>query len=101
MASTSELRHTSTLEATANFLAPTFILLTPFVTYLRYHGYELLASEAVICLAGLAALGLLISALIGIRPETLRPMVLLALTLPWTLALARSSAYLALDWVGQ
>ncbi len=99
MAASPDISRPSKLEATANLLAPAFILSTPFVTYLRYHGYDLLATEALICLAGFTALGLLIGALIEIRPETLRPVVLLALTLPWTLALARAGLFSALDWI--
>ncbi len=89
----------SRLERAANVAAPALILLTPLVTYLRFHGYNLLASEALMCLAGFAALGLLIAMLIEIRPAVLRPVVLMAMTLPWTLAPAGSGAFAAVEWL--
>ena len=74
------------LEGTANMAAPALILLTPFVTYLRHHSYDLLAPEALLCIAALVAAGMAISAIVTVRPSILRPLVLFGMLIPWLLA---------------
>ncbi|HSE76401.1 MAG TPA: hypothetical protein VLG66_00190 [Alphaproteobacteria bacterium] len=86
-------------ERAASVAAPALILMAPLVTYLRFHGFDLLAAEASLCLAGFAALGLLIGLSCEIRPAILRPVVLMAMTLPWTLAPAASGVYSAVEWI--
>lgn len=56
-------------------------LLTPFVGYLRYHEYPLLHAEVLSAALMLVAVGLLIDALIALRPRALRPAFLVVLPL--------------------
>lgn len=50
---------TSRHELLYHLLAPTFLIFTPFISFLTYNDYGLLAPEVWICLAGLAALAVL------------------------------------------
>ena len=59
-----------------DWLAPSLILVTPFVNYLGFSGYSLLSPESLAILAGLAGVGLAASMLISLRPATLRPLIL-------------------------
>lgn len=75
----------SRIDKAALLAAPALILLTPFVSFLRYHSYDLLAAEALLCIAALAATGLAIGAVIAVRPSVLCPIVLFVMTIPWLL----------------
>ena len=87
------------LERAAGVAAPALILMTPLATYLRFHGFDLLTAEALFCLSGFAALGLLIGLLTEIRPAVLRPLVLMTMTLPWTLAPVGSGVFSVVEWI--
>ena len=79
--------------------APALILITPLVTFLRHHGYDLLAAEAILCIAALAAIGLAIGAFMAMRPHVLGPIVLCIMTIPWTLEPAAAAIAFAVDAV--
>ena len=88
------------IEAAALLAAPALILITPLVTFLRHHGYDLLAHEAILCIVALSAVGLVIGVLSAIRPLVVGPIVLFAMTIPWivepaaTVILSAAEAFL-------
>ena len=55
--------------------APALILVAPFVGFLRVHHYEFLRPEVGVILATLVALGLILGAIVALRPEILRPLI--------------------------
>lgn len=55
----------------AAWVAPSLILLVPFVNFARHHGYDLLRPESLLCIALLCAIGLTLSAIAALRPVTL------------------------------
>lgn len=61
--------------ALANVLAPALILLTPLVSFLSYHRYDLWRPESLISMGAILLLGLAISAVISLRSELLRPAI--------------------------
>src|SRR5512145_1918630 len=88
------------IEAAALLAAPALILITPLVTFLRHHGYDLLAHEVILCIAALSVVGLVIGVLSAIRPLVVGPIVLFAMTIPWivepaaTVILSAAEAFL-------
>jgi len=60
----------------ANWMAPTLILLTPLVGFLRYHHYDILRAETLSCVGLVILVGLAISAFVELRPGLLRPAVI-------------------------
>jgi hypothetical protein len=55
-----------------DFVAPPLILLTPFISFVTHHDYGYTAAELWICLAGLAAIGLLCGAIMALGGTWLR-----------------------------
>ena len=61
-----------------DWAAPTLVFITPFINFLGFNGYDLLAPESLLVAGALTAVGLLISGLITLRPRLLRPLLLAA-----------------------
>ncbi len=59
-----------------DWTAPSLIILTPFINFLGFNGYDLLRPECLVVIAALAGVGLSISALIAWKPRLLRPLLL-------------------------
>lgn len=60
----------------ANWMAPALILLAPLVGFLRYHNYDILRAETLLCIGLFILVGLAIGAFVALRPDLLRPAVI-------------------------
>ncbi len=57
-------------------LAPVLVLWAPFISCVRYHDYPLWSPEIQLCLAAIAAMGVVIGIAAAWRPQTLGPLLL-------------------------
>ena len=62
--------------AIANVFAPALILLTPLVSFLSHHRYDLWRTESLISMGAVLLLGLALSLVISLRSELLRPAII-------------------------
>ncbi len=62
-----------------DLLAPALVLLAPFVSFVKYHGYSLFRPEILLGLLLLGTLGVVSGLAIHIRERTIRPLVIAGL----------------------
>ena len=79
--------------------AASLILLAPFASFLNFRDYGLAHLEVLLASAFLVGVGLLIAAVIRLRPSTLRPLVFLCMVM--VMVVQCSLTVSSRSWTGQ